>query len=352
MMTGQNMRVSSPAPRDVWQALFASDPEAIPFQSPAWVDSICAAGHYEDASRLYELPGNRLMVLPLVRRKGLPVTLSSAASMPHSWGMGGLLSSAPIQTDDIAAVFDDLARLNMMSISLSPNPRLGAVWSSAAPAEVVRVPRRAHVIDLEGGFETVWSKRFTKKTRSSIRKAEEAGVVIESDTTGKFVPVFYDLLTKSMDRWARRQNEPVLLSRWRTRSYDSLRKFQAITSVLGAACRIWVAYFKGVPAAASLVIQYHNVNSVRSVLDEHTIEDSGANDLIKKHAIEAACDAGCRFFHLGESGTSSGLHFYKSRFGAEAYSYEEFRLEKLPLTRTDKTIRTLIKRAIGFRDAE
>lgn len=351
-MTRRILRVTSPAPRDVWEDVFRSDPEAIPFQSPQWLDSICTVKNYADASRLYEMTGNRLMILPMVSRKGLPSILTTAASMPHSWGMGGLISSQPVQTEDVAAIFDDLARLGFLGISLTPNPRMAQLWRSAAPHTAVRIPRRAHVIDLEGGFEKVWSKRFTKKTRAIIRKAEQMGVTIESDTAGKLVPIFYQLMLLSFDRWARRQHEPLLLSRWRSKRFDSLSKFQTIAHTLGDACRIWVARVNDVPAAASLVIRYANANSVRSVIDEDINLHTGANDLIKKYAIEEACQAGCRYFHLGESGMSSGLHFYKSRFGAEAYPYEEYRIERLPVTQADKVLRSFVKRSIGFRDAE
>ena len=44
--------VTSPAPRDVWEAILKSDPDAQVYQSPAWLDCVCAMGVYEDASCL------------------------------------------------------------------------------------------------------------------------------------------------------------------------------------------------------------------------------------------------------------------------------------------------------------
>src|SRR5229473_2541112 len=49
----------SPAPRDAWEVVLRSDPLALESQSPAWTDAACAAGPFEDASRLYETHAGR-----------------------------------------------------------------------------------------------------------------------------------------------------------------------------------------------------------------------------------------------------------------------------------------------------
>lgn len=64
-----SVRVTSPAPRNVWNELLQADREALVFQSPAWTDALIASGGYADASRLYEFSGGRKLVLPMVRRK-------------------------------------------------------------------------------------------------------------------------------------------------------------------------------------------------------------------------------------------------------------------------------------------
>ena len=117
-----------------------------------------------------------------------------------------------MRAEEIAAVFDDLARVGAMRITIRPNPRAADLWAAAAPRNVLAVPRVAHVLDLSGGYGEVWSKRFKKRTRSRIRKAEAAGLEVECDKTGKLIPEFYDLLLQSFDRWASQQNEPRFLT--------------------------------------------------------------------------------------------------------------------------------------------
>jgi hypothetical protein len=344
------IKVASPASRDVWLNLIQSDPEALPYQNPAWFDCICEAGNYEDVSRLYETSNGRQFVLPLVRRKGLPEVLTPAASLPNGWGMGGLVGSANIQIEEISAVFADLSRLPYPQISVRPNPRQGEIWAAAAPAGVVKIPRRAHVLDLEGGFERVWGGRFEKSTRKAVRKAEREGVVVECDTTGRLVPVFYDLLQHSFEHWSRQQNEPHFLTRLRGQSRDPLHKFEIIARRLGKACRVWVAWVNGQPAVAILVLQYGNVNDIRAAMNRELAASSRASDLALKLSIEDACRSGCRYYHLGESGNSVPLAQFKERFGAVAYEYAEYHIERLPITAIDRGLRSIVKKAIGFKD--
>lgn len=345
------INITSPAPREVWQELLLSDREAIPYQMPAWLDAICATGGYQDASRLYETASGQQLLLPMVRRSGLPTILTTEASLPSSWGMGGVLARKPIQAEELAALFADLASLPVLRTTIRPNPRLGEIWAAAAPQGAVAIPGLAHVLDLEGGFEKVWMKRFKKNTRRRIRKAERhSQLVVECDTTGKLVPVFYDLLECSFKRWARQQNEPLWLTRWRGQQRDPLRKFELIADLMGDACRIWVAWIDGQPAAASLVLQYGNVNDSRNAMDKELVGVSGANDLLLKLSIEDACQAGCRYYHLGESGSSKGLAHFKERFGALPYPYAKYHLERIPITSFDASLRGFVKRLIGFKD--
>src|SRR5437764_988133 len=183
-------RVISPAPREVWEETLASDSTALVSQSPAWLDCLCASGGYEDASRLYELPAGRRLLLPMVRRGYGEGLLAIEASFPPSWGTGGVIASGGVCAEDLAAVFADLAGRRVMRASIRPNPVLNAAWAKVSPPWAANVPRLAHVLDLEGGFGRVWGKRFTGSARRAVRKAEGAGLTVECDTTGRRMAQF------------------------------------------------------------------------------------------------------------------------------------------------------------------
>jgi hypothetical protein len=347
---GIHVKVTSPAPRDAWLQIHQADPYALPDQTPMWLDCMLATGQYQDASRLYEINDTK-MVLPMVK---VPSAISGFAveySNPHAWGIGGLISSRPLKREHIGAVFEDLQHLNLLHTTIRPNPMQGELWRDSAPARITTIPRLAHVLDLEGGFEKVWSKRFAGYTRTKVRKAEKSGLEVECDCTGRLIPIFYNLLIQSVDRWATRQHEPLAMATWRARRRDPISKLELIARKMGDQCCIWMAWYKGEPAAAIIVLKGTNAHSIRGAMNKELAGPTEANTLIQSLAIEDICRSGCRYYHLGETGSNQSLAHFKARFGAVGYPYAEYVVERLPLTAASQKLRSLIKTMIGFKDA-
>jgi hypothetical protein len=348
--SGRVHDVVTPAPRAAWQAAYEADPDALVMQAPNWLDCICMVGAYEDASRLYDFGHGRHVILPLAARTGLPDALALRASPPRAWGMGGVVAPGGPRADEVAAIFADLDANRGLRTFVRPNPLQAPLWSASRPPGGVSTPRRAHVLDLCGGFDHVWKERFSGNARTGARKAERAGVVVERDTAGRLAPVFYALYLRSLDRWASKQHEPRVLAHWRGRRRDSRRKLLTIARTLGQACRIWVAWYEARPAAAILVLQGQNASYTRGAMDVEIAGRTNANDLLHRLAIEEACEAGCRYYHMGESGWSAPLSRFKSKFGAEAIEYADYSLERVPLTSFDRSLRRLAKAALRFKD--
>lgn len=343
------VNIISPAPRDAWEEVLRSDHLAFETQSSAWADAMCATGEFKDASRLYETADGRKLVLPLLRRSFVGGAVTFEASNPPSCGLGGLLAPGGACAEEIAAVFDDLAQRRVLAQSVWPNPLLASAWAAAAPARATAVPGRAHLLDLEGGWEEVWSKRFQGTKRTAARRAELLGVTVECGTSGRLVPEFYQLLELAVVRWARRQHEPYWLAVRRLKHRDPLEKFEAIGRLLGERCRVWLARVEGRPAAALVVIQGANAYDFRGAMDEE-LAKYRPNDILYRKAIEDACNAGCRYFYMGDARQSVSLAQYKEKFGALAYPYSVYHLERLPFLRTEGAIKKVIKRVIGFKD--
>ena len=114
----RSTRVTSPAPRELWREALQTDPDVLPSQTPEWIDCMRAFGGYEDASRLYELPEERLLVLPMVR------TRFSQASLPAGWGIGGLVAPGGTHAEDARTVFADLTARRL---------RCGAIVGGVCP---------------------------------------------------------------------------------------------------------------------------------------------------------------------------------------------------------------------------
>jgi Acetyltransferase (GNAT) domain len=351
-VAGERLWVTTPAPRGAWARLLAEDPFSLVTQSPGWLDARCRLGGYEDASRLYRLRDGRRLVLPMVRRRGLNGALALQSSFGEGWGMGGPIASGSVTPADVAVVAADLQAGRALRTVIRPNPLLAAEWQEAVGRSVRSVPRLAHVLDLKGGFERVWSEHFTQLARRNVRKAERAGIVVERGASEEHISAFYRLWDRSLERWAARQHEPLWLSRLRAGHLDPAGKFRLLASILGDAFGVWLALLDGRPVAAAIVLRGTNAHYTRGAMEEETAGPTRANYLLHAAAIRDACDAGCRHYHMGETGTSQSLAFFKTRFGADAHPHAEYRFERLPLTSIELGVRTMVKRAIGFRDAE
>jgi Acetyltransferase (GNAT) domain len=339
-------QVVMPAPADQWRSVLRASPDAMAFQSPDWLAAVCSSGAWRDASRLYTSANGRRLVLPLVARGRAGVV--EQASLPYGWGFGGLVGEGPVTPADLAMVTADVASLPGLRTSVRPNPLHGCAWETDLPAHGLTVPRSAHVLDLRGGFEEVWSRRFTGSARTAVRKAERQQLDVESDSTGRLLPIFYDLYERSILRWNSRP-----LARWRARRRDPLSKFRAVVEKAGRLTTIWVARRGGEPAAAIITLGLgQTVNYWRGAMDESLAGPTRANYLLHRLAIEAACDGGCTTYHMGETGTSSSLSQFKTRFGARPVAYQELRVERIPLTKARDRARTVIeggRRAVAAR---
>jgi CelD/BcsL family acetyltransferase involved in cellulose biosynthesis len=56
----------SPAPRDAWSELLASDHNATIYQTPAWFEAVRSVTGATDVSRLYVLEDGRRLLLPML----------------------------------------------------------------------------------------------------------------------------------------------------------------------------------------------------------------------------------------------------------------------------------------------
>lgn len=340
------------AARDAWGEALARDATALVSQTPAWLDCVCASGRYEDATRAYRDGDGRQLVLPLARWRRLRGAAAIEGSMPFGWGTGGIVcSEGSVTAMDVAAVSAELCERRALRVALRPSPAADSAWRAGVPARAVRIPHMSQTVDLSGGFEHVSAHRFSSRVRRACRKAERLQVTVESDDGGRLVGVFDALYRKSVVRWAEQQHEPVRLAQWRASVRDPRHKFETVARRLGPACRVWVAWRAGEPAAAIIVLS-HGVHRTywRGAMDREVAAGSGANELLHRRAIEDACLSGASFYHMGEAAPSSSLAHFKLGFGAVEQQHAAYRFERVPLTAADAFVRRQVKRVLRFRD--
>ncbi|HWD06302.1 MAG TPA: GNAT family N-acetyltransferase [Amycolatopsis sp.] len=336
----------SPAPRAEWKAIFSRDPLAMESQSPEWADAMCEAHRLRDVSRMYETEDGRKIVLPMLRGGG--GLFPAERSNPPACGLGGLVAPGGARKEEINAVLEDLAARRIVVQSVFPGPIEAEGWRGAHHSRALVRTHHVHLLDLRGGWDDVWEHRFTKNSRRGVRVAERRGVTVERGTGGELLPEFYALMERAVVRWARRQHEPAWLARARLHRRDPREKFEAIGRRLGDRFQVWLARVDGRTAAGCLVARGGNAHDFRAAMDED-LKRYRATDLLQAYAIRDACRAGCAYYYLGESGTGT-LGQFKERFGARPFAAPEFRFERLPVSRAERGVKTVVKAAIGFRD--
>jgi lipid II:glycine glycyltransferase (peptidoglycan interpeptide bridge formation enzyme) len=209
----------------------------------------------------------------------------------------------------------------------------------------------SQTLDLAGGFDHVWARRFSSNVRRACRRAERLGLAVEWDERGRLVDAFDALYRLSVSRWAADQHEPERLAQWRARRRDPRRKFALVAERLGPSCRIWLARRAGEPVAAIIVLRHGAHSSYwRGAMDSERARGSGVNELLHRLAIEHACAEGGRWYHMGDTAPGSSLARFKRGFGAVEQQHAGYRFERLPLTAADALARRQVKRVIGFRD--
>jgi CelD/BcsL family acetyltransferase involved in cellulose biosynthesis len=340
----------SPAPRELWSAALASDGNANVHQSPAWIDAICATGGYRDASRLYETEDGRTLVLPMVQRVGPLGALPVRESLPAPWGTGGLVASGgDLRPADVAAVWRDVRAQPGMRVRIRPEHAAVDAWHAAERPRGVRVEQQVKaVVDLRGGFDQVW-RRFKGSARTAIRKAERADLQVESGCTPDLAREYHRLYLQWNEDRARERGLPVPVMVRRAERAEPLQKFLSVSRHLGPACRFWLVRHEGRAVAAAITLVHgDHATYWRSFSDKTAAGPLSANNLLQKHLIEYACQAGCADYNMGWSGTPSLLD-YKRSYGAVPLDFPVFTYEPVKLPDIRGAVRATARRAVDLR---
>ncbi|MFK4100570.1 GNAT family N-acetyltransferase [Streptomyces sp. NPDC019531] len=225
------------------------------------------------------------------------------------------------------------------------------MWTRAVPAGFQEDHHTVHVLDLDGGFDTIWERRFHQSVRRGVRRAERSDVDVEVDRTGRLVPEFYQLFEQSIVRWAARQHEPLALAQWRRKRAFPRERLEAVADRLGESCAIWMARCAGEPAAAIVVLRHgHHAKLWHAAMNRDLAHPVRANNLLHRLAIDDACAAGCLRYDLGGSRQGASLAEFKQGLGAELFVSPRYYRERIPVSAVDRGLRTAVKRMIRFQE--
>jgi hypothetical protein len=345
-MNARLAAVSTPTERD-WNEVVEADPDAMVTQTQAWIRAIEATSGWRDSSRMIDGPSGRIIV-PMVRRRGTAGPSRVVASQPSGYGFGGMIAEGGVNLETVGLVAAMLEADRSLRLSIRPNPLHHEFWNAAC-RNWIPIPRRANVLDLNGGPDDVLA-RMHQSARRNVRKAVDQDLEIRRSTDGSNLESFFELMELSRARWAETSHEPLFIAKARAR-HDTLARWKRIAAAADGCCRVYTAHDKGRPVAGIIVLVGPQAHYTRGAMDKEPAGRLRANYALHWQAIRDAAAAGSHWYHMGESGTSSSLARFKSQLGAVSYDYAEYRRESIPITRVDSRVRALVKSAVGFREA-
>ena len=200
-------------------------------------------------------------------------------------------------------------------------------------SSVVEVPRRVDVVDLSMGYQEYLAPTVRRGTRQNVAKAARNGVEIERDTTGRLIPVFYDLYLSWVERWIPRSGLPPALARHSALKQEPYAKFETVAALMGDKCRVFVAWHQG-RAVASCINFVHGEHAIgwRSYSIKELAGPVAANT-----ATQVAGDPGCDGVRLPlrrprPERHGSNLQSYKNSLGADPWQVIDLRIEPPVLT--------------------
>jgi Acetyltransferase (GNAT) domain len=292
--------------------------EATIFQTPVWLEACCAAGGFEDASRLYEMADGREIVTPMVRPKRL-AAVRPTRSMPDGWGYGGVIAPGRVGPEDIAAVLDDILG-SVNSCVVKTGPLTFDAWRPV-PARR-RSSHRRHIVDIGEGFDALWSE-ISSGTRNKVRKAEKGGVRVRWGPATELAHLHSSIHLRWAAARARRRGVPVRLAIARAKRDQPLRALMQIAERLGERCRISIATIGDEPVASSVMLFHGDYAHGWRAASLREADTTGyANYLLTARSLQEAAERGHRFVDLGESGGVRSLESFKEHFCAEPRPYD------------------------------
>jgi hypothetical protein len=333
--------LTGPEARAHWERIAAAAPLSVG-RLPLWADMVCASGRFTDATRAYRRPDGRVLVLPLVRRRTPPGRLALYESWPWGWDAGvdsgGLVSEGEITPEDVEVVAADLARLPAARVRVQPAVADGAAWAAADLPGWLRRSATSHVVDLPAGGGPPVLDGLSRNSLRKLRKGERS-FSVESDDSGRLLPVFQTLLQRSMDAWAEQHWLPTPLARRLLLHRDPPERRADLVRRLDGGLRVWVASDDSRPVAAIVVLSAGPTAVYwGGATDKEAARNRGAGQLVHACALEAAVAEGRARYDMGASGAADLVGF-KEGMGARAVEHPSFAVEHVPITSTEARLR-------------
>jgi GNAT acetyltransferase-like protein len=301
-MTGECVRTVNPLSDHRWDELVARHPKASAFHQRGWLEAIARTYGYE----------------PVVFTTASPnAELENGLLFCHieSWLTGHRLVSLPF-SDHCEPICDSAEEMNSLICAAQAaleNQRWQYLEVRPTSADFGQVSagvgfRRAgryflHVMDLRPDLEDLFRSFDKDSVQRRITRAERAGLVEKSGTSGELLKAFYHLFVTTRVR----HHLPPPPYAW----------FQNLVQCQRESLEIRVAYKDENPIAAILTLRFRETGYFKYGCSDARFNRFGATPWLLWRAISAAKSSGALEFDMGRTQEdNAGLLAFKNHWVA------------------------------------
>jgi hypothetical protein len=289
-----------------WEECWRRSEHATYFQSPEWAAIWCeyTRGRVRPAARLAHFSDGARAVLPLCYERRLGGLLSRYVSSPEAT-FGGWLSPTPLGMAHAHQLMDWLLGGHGHSLVWRLNPYDELCFRAGQHRGLRCRKDETYALELSPDVEQLF-KRFKARCRSDIRRARQAGFVIERAHSQQDYRAYQRVYEDSLRRWGNQRHEgysPALFSTLHRRQSPHIQ--------------LWLARLGGQIVSGNLCFyaRRHVVYWLGATLEQHLA--SGVAKLLMSEIIADSGRSGYSWFDFNPSATLPGVKFFKEGFGAQ-----------------------------------
>lgn len=310
-MSGGSVRRLIRLDNQEWDAELASCGQAFRFSHRSAAGRAFEAAHesYRYEPYRVEYHDGTSLLAPLVRVTRRLSSLSMMLGMPLGLEGTPIALAGSVTASHVDGLYRALDGVGMLAI------HGGAAGSPPSGPGIVS-PGVTHVLELNAGFESLWTDAFTSRNRNSCRKADRAGVCVSQEHGEEAVTAYWSLYeTASRERGYAHPPHPRAL----------------FTALLDSGhAELWIARLDGRVLAGGVMLRGSNDLLYWSGAMDRRDQAVAPSNAVLREAIRSACTQGIAYFDFGSSSGNAGVERFKESFGPTMRAYHSVEFSSRP----------------------
>lgn len=322
------------ASNELWDAIVNQCEYSTFYHSREWAElrEVHSKGKIKPAAQILTLSDGTEVLLPMSVYK-LPGGLVTQYVSSAGWWYGGWLATRPLTQPQIKALWDYVSKFNIILRQNTFSPD----FTSDNHIKLEKTDT-VHVLDLEGGFETL-TQKWAKNNKSFLQQAKQGvrlGLVAKVATELEEWKQYYQTYIDSIERWGDSFMGPKY-------EWDYIEYLYRHNS---PHIKLWVAKHEGQVISGEICLYQNKVVHGWQISTFAQYFSLRPVQVIHYSIIQDACEKGYGYYDLGPSGNSKGVDEYKSRMGfvkKDFNLYVNRRIDLRTFELTRKVARKVVK---------